>query len=69
MVVVICVCTGAATQPHACVWEAWLASGGEIGQQLAYECEEGGRTGSLVRRSGDGETLRRVVCSQEFDRT
>jgi hypothetical protein len=26
VVVVICGCTGAATQPHACVWEAWLAS-------------------------------------------
>jgi hypothetical protein len=35
-VLVVCGCTGAATQPHACAWEAWVKRGGNR-PALAYE--------------------------------
>ncbi len=67
------VCTGAATQPHACAWEAWVASGGKSAsiRLRARRGRAGGRAGGrgLVRRIGEGETFRRVVRSQEYRRT
>ena len=43
VVVVICACTGAATQPHASAWEAWLASGGKSASIEPSEKSAGGR--------------------------